>query len=260
MTDYKEMCQDRQHALRRRYDGLKSDLEADAQPFMPLFVDFLLFESVMPLWVFDEVRVDDELWEDALVDINEEIEQYRLELILHAHEIILSATTDPDDRQTQDTLDEPLEATLDDAFFSRATSFVCCAFQNCKKPLPWDEMRDMNPRPDAKNCIGPLVDVLKHQHLAHNFQNFVPNDKVLRAGPQFHINLPLEIACAVSALLELGNLDEATAGLYELRAYFDSVHSIEWENATCFKRKFRWRGKWFDLVRPSVQRLLSSRD
>ncbi|PRQ75976.1 hypothetical protein AAT19DRAFT_12998 [Rhodotorula toruloides] len=240
--------QNRQEALRPRYDKLKQTFNKKAQLFLPLFVDFLLFESVRPLWESSDVKVTAKLWTTKLDSIKEELEQYRLDLLMHARQVILEATMDPDDPQTPAELDKPVEeADLSNAFFARATSFVCCSFTNCSRSLKWDEAKKLNPRPDETNSIGPLVDVLRHLHISHNFDNSVQTAKALKKGPQFHIKLPLEVACAVSAILEVGDLDETTAGQKELHDLEHDVRTYgwEWENSTCAQRKY-W--SWFRLL------------
>lgn len=250
--------QGRQEALRPRYDRLKETLDAKARPFTPLFVDFLLFESVRPLWESNEVTVTDKLWATKVDSINEELEQYRLDLRIHARQVILTATMDPDDPQTKAELDKPVEeADLGNAFFSRATSFVCCSFTNCARPLIWTLARTLTPNPDETDSIGPLFDVLKHQHISHNFDNFVKTEKALTEGPRFHINLPLEIACAMSAVIELSGLDDKTAGIKQLRRFERKAHPFEWkwENSTCGHRRF-W--SWFKLVRETSSHVRST--
>lgn len=76
--------QGRQEALRPRYDRLKESLDAKGRLYMPLFIDFLLLESVRPLWEPSEVTVTDKLWVTKVDSINEELEQYRLDLLMHA--------------------------------------------------------------------------------------------------------------------------------------------------------------------------------
>ncbi|GAA5903575.1 hypothetical protein JCM6882_002990 [Rhodosporidiobolus microsporus] len=236
--------QARQRALRFRYDELKSSMPASAQPFVPLFIDFLLLPSVKPIWVDEHEDETDKRWRASLGAITEELEQYRVNLAQYAHDAVIAATVDEDDLATMEGDDEP---DLSDAFFDKATSFLACTFSNCHKLRKY---RRRSSKHVGTNCIGvaSLADLLKHQHLAHN------NEKQLGSrdttsppdSPPFRVHLPLEIACAMSAILDVGKLDPETAGRKELRR-LDRAAWLTWENSTTAKKHF-YRGGWHALV------------
>ncbi|BGP50644.1 hypothetical protein JCM10450v2_006563 [Rhodotorula kratochvilovae] len=255
----------RQSALRPRYDRLKASLPESARPYVPLFVDFLLLPSVKTLWENDEDEDDTQstAWDDKLDEIREELEQFRVDLLVYTGERILEATLDPDKRGSNDDgEDGALGADGDDldGFFARATSFVCCDAKDCRvrrQRERWRRVngryqRDNTPRADLRlGAVGPLADVLAHLHAQHNSANSIVEKRRAKGEPQFHVALPLEVACAVGALLEVNELDEATAGVAELDHADLAVKAYEWENRTSSHRKFAagdGRRAWFDLL------------
>ncbi|BGP13385.1 hypothetical protein JCM10213v2_001304 [Rhodosporidiobolus nylandii] len=240
-----EELQARQSSLRPRYDKLLAALSVKARPFLPLFVDWLALPSVVALWASD-IKITDAVWLDSLDAIIEECEEYRLDLVLRAREVILAATTDPDEEEEEDAANEDDDPDVSDGFFRRATSFVACTFRNCgkaysDKSVPWTQRRYTR----DENSVGELVTVLKHQHKLHNFDTHLskPLTTSIAKDPAsakilFRVHLPLEIVCAVSAILELAEVD-ATAGRKELKKADDGGH-WEWANSTTHKR-FAWR-------------------
>ncbi|BGP34439.1 hypothetical protein JCM10296v2_006259 [Rhodotorula toruloides] len=217
-----------QKSLRPLFDAFKKSLPASARPFVPLFVDFLVLPPVKELWQAGK-KVTSEQWKAQLDGIHEEVDHFRLDLVLHARQLILKATTDPDKaKDGSDTTIDEGDAELDDAFFSRATSLLCCGFPGCPPPSRKHRVwvRDQDSRgpfwgggrlewkptlKDRQGSFGSLVDVLKHMHADHNGGKQLWGTKALKATPQFHLALPLEVACAVSALLELHDLDPETS-------------------------------------------------
>lgn len=258
-----------QRSLRKHYNAFKHSLPASARPFIPLFVDFLVLPSVKELWQPGE-KVSSEQWQAQLDSVREEVDQFRVDLVSHAREIILAATTDPDKAQDDATSDELLE-NLDDAFFNRATSFVCCGFPGCppaqeshrvvrqRTPSeiaaarPWQRWTTTwEPRlKDRYGAIGPLVAVLQHQHADHNCDKQLPTIKTFSSQPSVRITLPLEVACAISALLEVGDLDTERAGQSELDE-LNKEHFFEWENTKTYRRFFYEENAWQELVRQQL--------
>lgn len=121
-----ETLQHRQKKLRPSYDKLKASLPKSAQPFMSLFTDFLLFESVKSLWANDKLELTDEAWHDSFDAILEEVEQYRVDLAHHARTAILAANGLED----EDGDDEP---DFGAHFFHKPTSTLACALATCGK-------------------------------------------------------------------------------------------------------------------------------
>ncbi|BGP19110.1 hypothetical protein JCM10213v2_007197 [Rhodosporidiobolus nylandii] len=234
-------------AIRVRYDALFDEKASSKfqQATFPLFRDFLCFESTRQMLLGDDFEADfaaeaaklsDEEWDAALPFIMEEIEQYRLDVFLHAVKLVLSATTDdplPNDDEILDNAGE-----YDDTFFARATSLVCCTYGQCELRFShdWPAGRFSSAYP---TFIGSLVDVLRHQHAQHDAFHS-PSRKLAARGPQINLSLPLEVACATSALLELGGLNDKTATIKQL-GRVQSTYT--WENSHLHKKHYRdWHG------------------
>ncbi|BGP13389.1 hypothetical protein JCM10213_008548 [Rhodosporidiobolus nylandii] len=247
--------QTRQKSLRARYDKLKDALPPNARPFLPLFVDWLVLPSIKPLWQKDN-KITDAMWLDSLDAVIEECEEYRLDLVLHAREVIVAATTDPDEEKEGDAADEDDEPDVSDRFFRRATSIVACAFRNCNKSHVSYDSGSYWRRTwtSDSNTVGALVTILEHQHKLHNFDEYLSSRATKKAisgdlSPQFRIHLPLEIACAVSAMLDLARAeDPSTASLEELKRA-DREGQWEWENSTTKKRFARATEGFMGLLR-----------
>jgi hypothetical protein len=94
--------------------------------------------------------------------------------------------------------------------------------------------------------FGSLQDIVAHQQRDHNaFEPSFQSQKELKAGLRFRFSKPLEVSCAIFALLEVGDLDPEGASLED----FNSLDGgrYRWDNSRA-KRKYFW--KWSDLVRP----------
>ncbi|GAA6007263.1 hypothetical protein JCM10207_001563 [Rhodosporidiobolus poonsookiae] len=213
---------DRQRELRPRYDELEDTLDESARPFLPLFVDFLLLPSVRPLWENLDVELDDAAWNDSLDGVLEEVEQYRLDLCFHARACILAATEDDDGSPTaQHDVDE---IDLSDAHWRG---------------------------PPNEDCIGiaSLFELLEHQHKVHNRDDSLEYSWTHKAWPnlKFRVHLPPEVACSMSALLEIGKLDPATADEADLYTLSRNGHLV-WENAPLALKKFSGWQSWRKLL------------
>ena len=252
-----KLADDQRHQmreLRARYNNLLNDLQKTARPFVPVFTDFLLLPSVKTLWV-PGVHVDDAKWAAQLPLIKEELDDYRLELVLHARREILAATSDPA-TQTQDDADAMEDVnSLDDAFSQLAISFVCCAFAGCpskKGPIrrSWYRRTSPNSVEDPREgWIGPLVDVLKHQHRFHNSGSHLPTKAAKASYPPFRVSLPLEVACGIGSLLELHRLDDSKAKKRHLDEASKKSAGYEWVNSGLSRHYFSGKDALWNLVR-----------
>ncbi|GAA5896502.1 hypothetical protein JCM8208_004216 [Rhodotorula glutinis] len=226
---------DNAYLLRPLYDELLLSLPLSARLFAPLFAAFLVLPSVKALRVGDD-DVSEQAWTNALDDIKEDLEHFRLELIARARALVLETTTDPDERSTaQDDLDLGDDDLDLDTFFSLATSFVCCSSRAC-------EYRN------CFNLVGPLGRILEHFHKDHN--DYYPRYELeaLESSPELDITLPPEVACAVSALLQIHKLDPATAGAAELEEAGKDVYQYVWKNCTSGEYCFRGKRAWVELL------------
>ena len=255
--------QDRQRSLRPRYDKLKAALPPTAQPFMPLFVDFLVLSSVKALWHDEAVKLDDATWEEHLDDVKEELDQFRLDLAMRAHELIVAAAHDPDEPAASDPGED--EPDLSDTFFALASSIVSCGIPDCHKnvsqtgagPAPVAPSVQASAQASTQDAraaaVGSLESVLRHQHASHNGATFISATKLFDCEPRQPISLPLEVSCVMSALLDLAKLDPGTATADDLDAFTAIVRAYEWENSPKHQRFTAWHDPeklWLDLVRP----------
>ncbi|GAA5892313.1 hypothetical protein JCM6882_003636 [Rhodosporidiobolus microsporus] len=71
--------------------------------------------------------------------------------------------------------------------------------------------------------------------------------KEKRLGPRFHVAVPMEVACAISALVEVGELDGETAGVEELDEMDTKTTwtGYGWENSHKGKKGYK---KWRELL------------
>mgnify|MGYP006969722857 CR=1 FL=1 len=243
--------------LRARYDQLLESLDEGARPFVPLFTDFLLLPSVKELWT-PGVPVDDATWAAQLPLIKEELNEYRLELVLHARREILAATTDPATASQEDEDIVEVES-LNDAFFQLATSFVCCAFTDCPSQQGSREVWDWRTRSRTttedrrEGWIGPLVEVLQHQHRFHNSSSRLRAKAAKASYPPFRVSLPLEVACGIEALLELHHLDDSKAKKRHLDEASKHSAGYEWVNSRMSWRYFSGSNALWNLVSTDAQ-------
>lgn len=243
--------------LRPRYEKLLRSMNDAARPFAPLFTDFLLLPSVVALWT-PGATVDDATWAAQLALIQEELDDYRLELALHARQVILAATTGNAPENQEDDFESE---GLDNDFFEFATSFVCCSVAGCPtKVAPTSQRRrgswwdsQYAPAPITANrwegWVGPLVEVLEHQHRIHNGASELPVKAVKSAYPPFRVSVPLEVACGIESLLEMHNLESSKAKKRHLDLASKKIEGYEWVNSGTTQRYYRGEGAWSTLVR-----------
>ncbi|BGP26796.1 hypothetical protein JCM10295v2_005756 [Rhodotorula toruloides] len=213
---------------------LTDELWKDVQlkPFVPLLVDFLVLLPVKALWQPGK-KVTTEQWEAHLDDIREEVNHFRLDLVLHTLQLILDATTDPDKAEG-----ERGETAETGAFFDPS------GISGANPTTPNHPRKSYERREDA---IGTLIAVLQHQDADHNTDAHLAKTSQFSAEPRFRIILPLEVACAISALRDLGNLDYNSATKSDLDE-LSKVNTFEWENSKTYKRFFHGDDAWKDLV------------
>ncbi|GAA5952134.1 hypothetical protein JCM10213_006495 [Rhodosporidiobolus nylandii] len=231
----------REQALRARHKTLRaSQKDRFSRAAFPLEADFLLFESVKPLQLpdkpvkdshKDDAKLDDGDWAAALPLIQDEVEQYRLELVLHAVKLTRAAMFGEDDLPDDEELLADLEA---EGVSKLATSFLCCDI-DCHRRGWWHFNRST---PSRDTFIGDLQSLLEHQHQAHAKDVRYRTKKDKEQGPRFHFSLPGEVACAISALLDVGELDAGTAGQRELDAMDQSAALLRWDNSPKKRKKY----------------------
>lgn len=240
------------YKLRTRYNELLNSLDETARPFVPLFGDFLLLPTVKELWTSGD-DVDDDTWASQVSLIQEELDDYRLELVLHARRQILAATSDPVAAPQDDADSEEVVESLNDDFFQLATSFVCCTFADCpdkqyrRNWWRWRSLSGVEAKPSA--WVGPLREVLQHQHRCHSSQ-WGPVAGMAKASyPPFRVSLPLEVACGTESLLELHQLDDSKAKRRHLDEASRKSSGYEWVNSGLTRRYFSGKDAWWNMVR-----------
>lgn len=242
---------DSKHAfLRDRYDAILADIPSDeVRALAPCFRDFLHLDNVKDLHDDAEIATeksranqDLQVFQERLDAVRDEMNGFAIDVRLHALKLILAATTDTSEEEIEqldvDILSDPR---FDDDFFRRPSSWINCGGDYCSN-------------------TGPLVDVLKHWHERH--EPDLPDrldDPVLRfeedeeeknpnTSPERLVQLSLEVACAWSALLELGRIDgdDPNVTKEDVEETFKSFRFV-WEN--CPSHKGFPRETWSSLVR-----------
>ncbi|GAA5982065.1 hypothetical protein JCM5350_000633 [Sporobolomyces pararoseus] len=208
----------RQRSIRSYYDQLKASF--DDSTFFPLFINFLHLPSVKPLWQDDEGNyssIDDSSWKLLLPLIKNEIEEYHLDFISHAVRLILSTNNE---YSSEEDLEDAVQATLEgdlDSFFSLASSLMMCA-GGCRGEKQKTAFPRWNGRVIYKNkaqggFLGTLNDVFSHLHQVHNDSSVVVKRQTT---PRIPLCLPLHVASAISALIEVGRYSSDDARVKDL--------------------------------------------
>lgn len=194
--------------------------------------------------------ISDAAWDAAQPSLHEDLNNYRLETCLRVRRLIISVTQGDDGGQDEDEDDEV--AAITDKFFLHADSFVCCGFAGCpRKSRPTSYFRDgrwqrsEDPRDD---WIGALPDVLAHQHKFHNSETSLPDKGFRGTDSRLQISLPLEVACGMSAILELHGLDGKPAERRHLERGSAQTAGFEWRNSKMYRHRFDGETAWRDLV------------
>ncbi|BGO94319.1 hypothetical protein NBRC10512_002768 [Rhodotorula toruloides] len=229
----------RRDALKRYYEQLRQNqLSPAARTFFPLFADFLLFDSTRTLWEPKDAVVDESAYNAARDAMEDEINEWRVDVRFYALQQILGCTLDiPQDEELSS--DQDAYDAYDDGFFDLLTSALVCSIKPC--------VCSAEKRP---TFFGSLPDLLDHQHEIHGdlkpSMTELYTKKALTKQPKFRFSLPLEVANAVVALCELCELDEETATPGDVDEFFedDETARLQWYNApreTHKKKERDWR-------------------
>lgn len=240
---------DSKHAFfRARYDDILADIpSAEVKAFAPCFRDFLHLDSVKDLYQDDrfatedsEMKQDSNVFIERLEAIRDEMNGFAIDLRLHALRLVLAGTTDASEDEIKQLDAEVLsDPRFDDDFFLRPSSWIDCG---------------------VCSHLGPLVDVLKHWHDRH--EPDLPrasdsrvisiedeeDEKKPDISPERLVQLSLEVACAWSALLELGRIggDDPSITKKDINKTFKPFRFI-WENDP--RHTGLRRETWDELVR-----------
>ncbi|BGP10497.1 hypothetical protein JCM10049v2_006387 [Rhodotorula toruloides] len=229
----------RRDALKPYYEKLRQhQLSPAARTFLPLFADFLLFDSVRSLWEPKDAVVKDETYNATRDAIEDEINEWRVDIRFYALQQILGCTLDiPQDEELSS--DQDAYDAYDDGFFDLLTSALVCSIKPCACSAQ-----------NRPTFFGSLPDLLDHQHEIHGelkpSMTELYTKKASAKQPKFRFSLPLEVANAVVALCELCELDEETATPGDVDEFFedDETARLQWYNApreTHKKKERDWR-------------------
>lgn len=236
-------AQERQSTLRHPYNELLDAQPTERKHFMPVFDDFLLFESVRPLWDRPSAptRAD---WLAAKSLIVEELDDWRVEIVAHASASTAAVAKILETDPGLFKLDFQDGGKVDLLEFSELVScFVSCRMDSCDR-------------------IGPLREVLQHQHLQHNHGDRLIMEVIDRLTARTRATIPLtvfpEAALALKALLDAAELDPALATSSDLDDLQRRVLRWEWENSNHYRRNYdhhyrRDYDTWKTLVSLGVQ-------
>ncbi|GAA5867625.1 hypothetical protein JCM3774_001534 [Rhodotorula dairenensis] len=212
----------RRERLREYYRKYSEDRELLAQGGLPLFVDFALLPAVRGLWEPRNADVSETTWNAALEVIEEDLNEWRIDLRMYALQQVFLATCDiPENEELAADVDE--YAAWTDDFFEPVQAAFMCDIKGCYRAKCGQE----EGRP---TFFGSLPDLLRHQHRAHG-------DLELSAAaytdpgsaPAYRFSLPLEVAHSVVAICECIGMDEATATPADIDAKLEEDPKATWQ-------------------------------
>lgn len=202
--DLREQQAQRRDTLREFYRKYQDGQTPAAANSMPLFADFALLPAVRDLWEPRDAVASQATWNAAREAIEEDLNEWRVSLRLHALKSVFLATADiPENEELAVDADE--YAPWHDDFFETAQAAFMCDIHGCYRAKHGQE----EARP---TFFGSLPDLLQHQHELHGDLKLpaaVYEDP--NSAPTFRFSLPLEIANSVIAVCRAVGLDEATA-------------------------------------------------
>ena len=220
--------------------------------YFPLFIDFIQLSAVKPLWQAqdeeddEEETIDESIWKLLLPLIRNDLEDSHVELVSSSIRLILSTYHDYEtDEELEDAIQEVLEGDLD-SFFSLASSLVMCG-GGCRSQQKLVQVPRWGGRFIGRwkkhgGFVGSVPQVVAHLLQDHNGTYSYSTSKASKRRSE-PIILPLEVAAAISAVLEVGQLDESIATVEDLNQ-LDRGH-YRLDNSKSNKKNFN---TWRDLV------------
>ncbi|GAA6019850.1 hypothetical protein JCM10207_003721 [Rhodosporidiobolus poonsookiae] len=247
-----ELAQQRRADIGARYEQAFLSVSRDPLDALPLPTTFLALEAVEPLLLKPDHALltsanppglTNEEWDAAWPLIKDELAEYRLNLTLHAYELILSSSSSSADSSSSDDNEgDALSVALanpqpqpDSAFLTRATSFLCCTLPGCGP------------------FVGPLPSLLAHHHAFHSSSSASMKLALAASEPEVLVALPQAVGKAVRRVLELGELGE-DAGMEEMDEV-DGKGGYMWENGKLLESAF---GGWRELLSAIAAAALSA--
>lgn len=208
--------------MREFYRKYRDGQTPTASNSMPLFADFALLPAVRDLWEPHDAVASQATWNAARETIEEDLNEWRVSLRLHALKSVFVATADiPENEELAVDADE--YAPWDDDFFETAQAAFMCDIHGCYRAKHGQEAA----RP---TFFGSLPDLLQHQHAVHagfKLPAAVYDDP--NSAPTFRFSLPLEIANSVIAICQEIGLDEAAATPADIDRKLDEDPDAIWQ-------------------------------
>jgi len=198
------------------YDKLRED-----ETFWPLFADFCSFSTIQSLLHDDSTssKISKSKLREAVDEIFEELEEWQVDTRLNAILLILQRTLDLDEDEELDPDADAYTSAegYNDDWFNLVSSFLCCDIPGCQTTTEEHQV-----------FFGSLPDLINHQHEQHSGLALIL--KLKDPKPKNRFALPLEVAAAVSDLLEMGGLDETSAEASDVEELMKGM-ALQWENA-----------------------------
>ncbi|GAA5953557.1 hypothetical protein JCM8115_004089 [Rhodotorula mucilaginosa] len=222
LRDLREQQAQRRDTLREFYRKYRDGQTPAAANSMPLFADFALLPAVRDLWEPHDAVASQATWNAARETIEEDLNEWRVSLRLHALKSVFVATADiPENEELAVDADE--YAPWDDDFFETVQAAFMCDIHGC--------YRAKHGKEDARpTFFGSLPDLLQHQHAVHadlKLPAAVYDDP--NSAPAFRFSLPLEIANSVIAICQEIGLDEAAATPADIDRKLDEDPDAIWQ-------------------------------
>lgn len=225
---------ERREALLPAYQAFRlKQSSATGVIWTPLFADWLLWPSVRALWQPHDAVVDEAAIAAAQEGMDEDLNDWRVGLRLHVIKLVLSNTLDIADNEELDTDADAYDADeYDDDFLALLSSHVLCSIEGCYRTAKGHK-GSPDYEPAQHTYLGSLVDVLCHQHEAHD--SLEPSAKDLARPvdrePRYRVALPLEVSCTVVAMCELAGLDDEKATAEDLDDVLAAEGAfVQWAN------------------------------
>ncbi|TNY20442.1 hypothetical protein DMC30DRAFT_253860 [Rhodotorula diobovata] len=225
---------ERREALLPAYQAFRlKQSSATGVIWTPLFADWLLWPSVRALWQPHDAVVDEAAIAAAQEGMDEDLNDWRVGLRLHVIKLVLSNTLDIADNEELDTDADAYDADeYDDDFLALLSSHVLCSIEGCYRTAKGHK-GSPDYEPAQHTYFGSLVDVLCHQHEAHD--SLEPSAKDLARPvdrePRYRVALPLEVFCTVVAMCELAGLDDEKATAEDLDDVLAAEGAfVQWAN------------------------------
>ena len=222
--------------------------------FLPIFDRFLHLPTVKQLYwnnplygvqgeTKEKKEKADKIWEKKLDEILEECEQYGVDAVTHAAEILLSLYEDSEEEELakldlvhliSDAERKKADALVPKNFFRQPSSYLICGICRC--------------------YMGSLPSVLSHQHDKHNALNphLFLSPASLSSVDLHPVEISIQAAVALDGVFQIARLSPEThRTLDDLKQTFKGKR-LDWHNAPGGRIKTFKAREWKTMVSVSV--------